>query len=93
MTGRLPSPEELVTALQVAGFEYVHHGRGYVRYRWPAGPRGDRSVLVLTDPADAGYPTMVAVLLAEMDDVARCGQAATLVLDLICPTPPEAPGD
>lgn len=84
MTGRLPDPAAVVTALETAGFEQAGVGRHYLRYRWPAG-RQDQSLLVLLDADAPEYATMVAALLAELDDGERRGQAAAAVLDLIAP--------
>lgn len=89
VSGRLPSPDELVTALDTAGFVRAGEGRHYYRYRWPA-DRTSGSLVVLKDGDAPEYAAMVAGLLGELDDAERNGQAATATLDLIGPTQPDA---
>ncbi|MFC0504160.1 hypothetical protein [Micromonospora costi] len=80
-----PSPAELMSALDTAGFTLAGEGRHYLRYHWPAGLR-DGSLVVLRDQDAPEYPTMVAALIAQLDGAERCGQAATAVLEQLAPT-------
>ncbi|MFY1595558.1 hypothetical protein [Micromonospora sp. WMMD737] len=89
--GNLPDPATLVAAMGTAGFTIAGQGRYHVRFRWPAG-RHDRSLAVGTDTTAPEYPTMVAGLLAQLEDAERDGQAARAVIDIIT-TRPEDPRD
>lgn len=78
-----PTPQQVMDALDTAGFPVRTRGRGYVRYGWPETVCGRPDLFVPLDVDSPDSSDSLTDVIAVLEDTVEAGEAARRVLNSI----------